>query len=378
MTEEHKALRVATFYGPVWIVILATIVMYAVVGKNIYMNRVNNSYVQHQLDTGNTDGTFSTLEKGVLSRGLGSIVHTKEVSVVTRPYTPAQDAVNAMTDNTANGARQVMRQASFSALQGQVVCAPTAPQAPPQSRDSSAAQSTNRRVSIAPSQSPHPANHSRNTVYTTSISGTPLAPLNTAAMRGARTYAKVAFLLFIVMLVVWVPSSINRFYTFSHPPNFGMNVAAAAVLPLQGFFNCVIYCFTSREQLRVIWISLKVKMVKLPHTSAMTRSAVGAKKFPAELDGGDGQVPLKERRSDAQRRLHELDELDSRYDVGGESRIASPSGSPEELSPVDVEPPTLPVPATVSTAEEPPPVVFSTNGRVYTPPIADVPSGAME
>lgn len=373
VTEEHKWLRLGLFYAPVWVVILATMLMYAVVGKNIWMNRVNNSYVQQQLDTGNTgdtDGTFSSLQKGKLSRGLGSIVHTKEVSVETRPYTPAQEAASIVTGNDSNDntneSRQVTRQASFSALHGQVVGAPSAPQ-PQQVNQPTPGQSASRQVSIAPPQSPHPGGPSRNT-YTTSISGT-MSPMNTSAMRGARTYARVAILIFVVAIIVWVPSSVNRLYTFVHPPKFGLNVAAAAVLPLQGFFNCVIYCFTSRQQLRTIWRGLKAEMRKLPYTNAMMRGALGSRSFPAEMDGGEGQVPLRERRNDAQRRLHELDDLDSRYDVDEESRIASPSGSPEEVSPVNVDAPALPVAAAVSSPEEPQSVVFPTNGRVCSPPL---------
>jgi hypothetical protein len=53
------------------------------------------------------------------------------------------------------------------------------------------------------------------------------------------------------MLSVWVPSTANRVYGVvrSNHVNFGLNVAAAIVLPLQGFFNTLIYLFTSRREL---------------------------------------------------------------------------------------------------------------------------------
>ena len=49
------------------------------------------------------------------------------------------------------------------------------------------------------------------------------------------------------MLVTWTPSSINRVYALIHPAevSYVLNVASAAVLPLQGVWNAVIYFTTS-------------------------------------------------------------------------------------------------------------------------------------
>ena len=56
------------------------------------------------------------------------------------------------------------------------------------------------------------------------------------------------------MLIVWVPSTVNRVYGLVTVKsdggiNFALNLAAAAVLPLQGLFNACIFCFTSRVEL---------------------------------------------------------------------------------------------------------------------------------
>ena len=50
-----------------------------------------------------------------------------------------------------------------------------------------------------------------------------------------------------------VPASINRVYTLVHrdPENFGFNYGAALVLPLMGFWNCVIY-------ITISWTASKV------------------------------------------------------------------------------------------------------------------------
>lgn len=57
------------------------------------------------------------------------------------------------------------------------------------------------------------------------------------------SYFKVAFLLFIALVVVWVPSGINRLHQIFFPnrPVYGLNLASAIVLPMQGFWNALIY-----------------------------------------------------------------------------------------------------------------------------------------
>jgi hypothetical protein len=67
-------------------------------------------------------------------------------------------------------------------------------------------------------------------------------------------YFQVAFLMFIAMVVVWLPSSINRMYQFVHKDSsFALNMISAIVLPLQGAWNAIIYLFTSRAQCRRAW-----------------------------------------------------------------------------------------------------------------------------
>jgi hypothetical protein len=64
---------------------------------------------------------------------------------------------------------------------------------------------------------------------------------------GAWGYFKVAFLMFAALFIVWVPSTINRVQQFVNKgsPVFGLNLASALVLPLQGFWNAMIYMSTT-------------------------------------------------------------------------------------------------------------------------------------
>ncbi|CAK7566159.1 MAG: hypothetical protein SEPTF4163_004095 [Sporothrix epigloea] len=65
-------------------------------------------------------------------------------------------------------------------------------------------------------------------------------------------YLRTSFVFAISVLVTWAPSSINRVYTLVHPArnSYGLNIASAAVLPLQGVWNAVIYFSTSWNLLR--------------------------------------------------------------------------------------------------------------------------------
>jgi hypothetical protein len=71
----------------------------------------------------------------------------------------------------------------------------------------------------------------------------------------AMAYCQVAFLMFLALFVVWLPSSINRMYQFVHKdrPSFALNVLSAIVLSLQGSWNAIIYVFTTRAECRRAW-----------------------------------------------------------------------------------------------------------------------------
>lgn len=67
--------------------------------------------------------------------------------------------------------------------------------------------------------------------------------LNNAAW----SYTKCAILFFTALLITWIPSSANRVYSAVHPGDVSVTLQfmSAFVLPLQGFWNAVIYAVTS-------------------------------------------------------------------------------------------------------------------------------------
>lgn len=71
-------------------------------------------------------------------------------------------------------------------------------------------------------------------------------------------YTKVAILFAVSIFITWVPSSVNRVYSLRYPePNYALNISSAVVLPLQGFWNTVIYFTTSASTCKRVWNRFK-------------------------------------------------------------------------------------------------------------------------
>ncbi|KAJ1329188.1 cAMP receptor-like G-protein coupled receptor [Microdochium nivale] len=70
-----------------------------------------------------------------------------------------------------------------------------------------------------------------------------------AANSAAWSYTKCAMLFFTAMLITWLPSTGNRLYNLASggQTSTALEYMTAIVLPIQGFWNCVIYCVTSSE-----------------------------------------------------------------------------------------------------------------------------------
>jgi hypothetical protein len=110
----------------------------------------------------------------------------------------------------------------------------------------------------------------------------------TATKRTAEgQYFQVAFLMFVAMVVVWLPSSINRMYQFVHKDSsFALNMISAIVLPLQGAWNTIIYLFTSRAQCKRAWgviVSREPSARDKPHRKERMTSSRETRESDAEL-----------------------------------------------------------------------------------------------
>lgn len=73
------------------------------------------------------------------------------------------------------------------------------------------------------------------------------------------SYTKCAILFFTAMLITWIPSSANRVYSVIHQgeASLPLEYMSAFVLPLQGFWNAVIYMVTSWKAVELLWDDLR-------------------------------------------------------------------------------------------------------------------------
>jgi hypothetical protein len=78
---------------------------------------------------------------------------------------------------------------------------------------------------------------------------------NFESHNAAWAYTKCAILFFSVLLITWIPSSGNRVYSMVNGGDVSKPLffASAFVLPLQGFWNAIIYIVTSWAACKSLW-----------------------------------------------------------------------------------------------------------------------------
>jgi hypothetical protein len=230
---EWDILRVAMFYAPVWIVIFMTFSIYTRIGLRIFEKGRERRKLREELGgceqlsiTRNqfpTIGITKTTEiaityeakpaRKVPSHSLSPVSNTDEIGTAAQPTPPAY------WYTIEGGSRAVI------------------PSPLPLSPRTSFARSRtwdDRRWSSAMSQSEW-------------------------------SYYKCAMLFFIALLVTWVPSSVNRVYSLVFPDkvSFGLSFASGLVLPLQGFWNTVIYVATSLPACKALFRRLAEKLKRV-------------------------------------------------------------------------------------------------------------------
>lgn len=216
--------RIATFYGPVWIVILVTFFIYIRAGREIYKKHKQ----LRDFSTGHHDPEpFGNLDD------LFSSVKTTEVLVTTEVIN------NGASSDKSNG-----REGSGPKMPGAAY---------------SVTISSNRRAAERDSYGEAPAVPVQtNVTIDTQTAPRGANPLRRKAAYEANTatwsYAKCSILFFTAMLVTWIPSSANRVYSVVHASSsIPLEYASAFVLPLQGFWNAVIYVVTSWQACQMLW-----------------------------------------------------------------------------------------------------------------------------
>ena len=74
----------------------------------------------------------------------------------------------------------------------------------------------------------------------------------------ALSYTKCALLFFAAICITWAPSSANRLFSVIHKGDRSvpLEYVSATVLPLQGFWNAIIYAMTSWKAVKALYKSV--------------------------------------------------------------------------------------------------------------------------
>ncbi|OJJ08068.1 hypothetical protein ASPVEDRAFT_142955 [Aspergillus versicolor CBS 583.65] len=219
-------LRIALFYGPVWFVISVTLAIYARIGNLVWRRR------RQLKEAGGLDTTIDV-----------SIPDDPPFSKVTEIRITTEDAAPFRLGEAGPSIEQ---NSSFAYIQSSHrpysvnvqagIALPTE------------VQLETIRGDISPNTPPpddEPYRHS-----------TTASEVNVAAW----AYTKYAMLFFVALLVTWVPSTVNRVYAFVYPEvsNFGLNYASSFVLPLQGFWNSLIYISISWRSFKSAFVNFRI------------------------------------------------------------------------------------------------------------------------
>lgn len=268
-------MRIAFFYGPVWIAILATLTIYIVTGVGIFQKRATlRSFTRQSFQESAAVKNSSAIEERPtkpFSIGRNIVVttqikHDVEQDAISRCVSFAEDEMslssfastrNLSKNNTGHGEQTVPV----------VPIAPTIRNHQDYRKSAETEPSANERngyratVSAANTTTTPTTDHAANPTVGQHTYMRP-AKGNT----GHTGYIKVAFLMFIALFVVWLPSSVNRVYQFVHKndPSYALNLMSAVVLPLQGAWNACIYMLTTRKECKRAYGLIRAKLTGEP------------------------------------------------------------------------------------------------------------------
>jgi hypothetical protein len=198
--------RIYSYYAPVWICILLALLIYIRVGIEIYQKR---SQLRAAASNNYASGTLVSISDNPLAAPFTGI-RTTDIEVTHDAWN--KNALSLPPQGHVRGDKVENRKDQYS-------------------------------ITISA-----PSTKTQSAMWFKKPVGTSMDKIKWA-------YTKVALLFAISILITWVPASINRVYGLRYPknPSFPLNVGSAIVLPLQGFWNTVIYFSTSLSICKSVW-----------------------------------------------------------------------------------------------------------------------------
>ncbi|RHZ60762.1 hypothetical protein CDV55_102649 [Aspergillus turcosus] len=227
-------LQIAVFYGPVWFTVLLILAIYIRVGLTIWRQRREMRKIIRPAFEHATDTTV-----------WGDVHLHRTVQPVPLDSLRRHSSIQRSPTSTPNSSQRIISPEVW----------------PPQSHGGPPNAPPNFASSLSSNFSPGTSTTASQHNYDLGHSGAYTSPASEA-------YFKYAVLFFAALIVTWVPSSANRVYglaTSSHYV-FGLSCASSFALPLQGFWNCLIY----------ITVSWKAIVTWFRHVGAQARRTSGA------------------------------------------------------------------------------------------------------
>ncbi|EXK23567.1 hypothetical protein FOXG_15087 [Fusarium oxysporum f. sp. lycopersici 4287] len=219
VTPKWMIVGVATLYCPVWASIVVTFAIYIRAGNEILHVRRSLRYFRSQcLDDDQLD------MNGTTSINTTEVTRTSE-SAYTKSLPSRGAACSSLDDShsvsvsTGAGQREVSKQGN---------------------------------AELGAVQHPDPGIR-RNGLSNIDCMCRAVHESNSAAW----AYAKVTLFFFIALLVTWIPPSANRMFRLVHGHSVvPLEIITVTVLPLQGFFNSLIYALTSWKACKELWTGI--------------------------------------------------------------------------------------------------------------------------
>ncbi|KAF3915948.1 hypothetical protein AA313_de0206478 [Arthrobotrys entomopaga] len=291
ISQEYDVLRLATFYGPTWIVILITLILYVLAGKTVFKMRNDLRRFDQKNHGAPIDPSRSTSQTALSSfaapAGKSSSTGIQMTTVTQIDHTEQAIKSPAPIASTYMAGGPESYQYKVTIHAGQTPRQPSVKESEIDFYDSShdvegedhdldgdefilhkrmgsvdstagSSSSSTKKPSLTPTE------------VTSAGIISPAVNMNKKAIAANRktmkanaaawAYTRCAFLFFVGLLITWLPSSTNRVYGFVHREDqvFALYLTAGMVLPAQGLWNFIIYLTTSWRSCKLMWRDISV------------------------------------------------------------------------------------------------------------------------
>ncbi|KAH6675355.1 G-protein coupled receptor [Plectosphaerella plurivora] len=286
INNDWNQLRIYTYYIPIWICILLSFVIYVAVGYHVFHQRNQLRNMTFSQTASGQDGKSVSrsenndpdqAEKQYRPSGHDwQVTATTEVQITTAApseshYTPPRSPALPQDPATGSTPQRDGKHQRWAADEDD---------APP-----SPSSVTHPRFETMISSDPRPPEPktpiSERMRFGRARLGSRLKGLDPVKL----AYLRTSFIFAISILVTWTPSSINRVNDLVNPEHrsYGLNVATAVVLPLQGVWNAVIYFMTSWDTVKEEYQSAVARRAARRLDSRATSRLGGALRAPRPL-----------------------------------------------------------------------------------------------